>query len=120
VIACSGGAPTRLDGHPEIKVVLRAERDPARAAAVSGETITSPGVAAVPAGIRAVTCPVGCVPVVKNAPATGRASGPAAEWARAEGMKVETVIVADDVALPDLVQPRCWRSGWRSATAITR
>jgi len=30
LIACSGGRLARLDGYPEIKVVLRADRDPAR------------------------------------------------------------------------------------------
>ena len=83
LIATSGGRLARLDGYPEIKVVLRADRDPAKVAvvsgggaghepshagfvgtgmltaAVSGEIFASPSVAAVLAGIRAVDRPGG-------------------------------------------------------------
>ena len=81
LIATSGGRLARLDGYPEIKVVLRADRDPSKVAvvsgggaghepshagfvgtgmltaAVSGEIFASPSVAAVLAGIRAVDRP---------------------------------------------------------------
>ncbi len=130
LIACSGGRLARLDGYPEIKVVLRADRDPAMVAvvsgggaghepahagfvgrgmltaAVSGEIFASPSVAAVLAGIRAVTGPAGCLLIVKNYTGDRLNFGLAAERARAEGLDVEMVIVADDIALPDLVQPR--------------
>jgi dihydroxyacetone kinase len=130
LVACSGGRLARLDGYPEIKVVLRADRDPSRVAvvsgggaghepahagfvgaglltaAVSGEIFASPSVAAVLAGIRAVTGPAGCLLVVKNYTGDRLNFGLAAERARAEGLAVETVIVGDDIALPDLVQPR--------------
>ena len=75
-------------------------------AAVSGEIFASPSVAAVLAGIRAVTGPAGCLLIVKNYTGDRLNFGLAAERARAEGLAVEMVIVADDIALPDLVQPR--------------
>jgi dihydroxyacetone kinase len=130
LIATSGGRLARLDGYPEIKVVLRTDREPSKVAvvsgggaghepshagfvgkgmltaAVSGEIFASPSVAAVLAGIRAVTGPAGCLLIVKNYTGDRLNFGLAAERARAEGLKVETVIVADDVALPDLPQPR--------------
>ncbi|TPL84299.1 dihydroxyacetone kinase subunit DhaK [Mesorhizobium sp. B2-3-12] len=120
----------RLDGYPEIKVVLRADWDktkvsvvsgggaghePSHAgfvgkgmltAAVSGEIFASPSVEAVLAGIRAVTGPAGCLLIVKNYTGDRLNFGLAAEKARAEGFAVEMVIVADDIALPDIAQPR--------------
>ena len=75
-------------------------------AAVSGEIFASPRVAAVLAGIRAVTGPAGCLLIVKNYTGDRLNFGLAAERARAEGLKVEMVIVADDIALPDMAQPR--------------
>ena len=75
-------------------------------AAVSGEIFASPSVAAVLAGIRAVTGPAGCLLIVKNYTGDRLNFGLAAERARAEGLAVEMVIVADDIALPDLAQPR--------------
>ncbi len=130
LIACSGGALARLDGYPEIKVVLRADWDRSRVAvvsgggaghepshagfvgagmltaAVSGEIFASPSVAAVLAGIRAVTGPAGCLLIVKNYTGDRLNFGLAAERARTEGLAVEMVIVADDIALPELAQPR--------------
>jgi dihydroxyacetone kinase len=129
-IAASGLRLARLDGYPEIKVVLRADWDRSRVAvisgggaghepshagfvgrgmltaAVSGEIFASPSVEAVLAGIRAVTGPAGCLLIVKNYTGDRLNFGLAAERARAEGMAVEMVIVADDIALPDLPQPR--------------
>ncbi|MER9300076.1 dihydroxyacetone kinase subunit DhaK [Mesorhizobium sp. M0621] len=124
------GDLARLDGYPEIKVILRAEWDkmkvsivsgggaghePSHAgfvgkgmltAAISGEIFASPSVEAVLAAIRAVTGPAGCLLIVKNYTGDRLNFGLAAEKARAEGFRVEMVIVADDIALPDITQPR--------------
>ncbi|MES0064820.1 dihydroxyacetone kinase subunit DhaK [Mesorhizobium sp. M0074] len=124
------GDLARLDGYPEIKVILRADWDktkvavisgggaghePAHAgfvgigmltAAVSGDIFASPSVEAVLAAIRAVTGPTGCLLIVKNYTGDRLNFGLAAEKARAEGFRVEMVIVADDIALPDIAQPR--------------
>lgn len=130
LLACSGGALARLDGYPHIKVVHRSELDgskvalisgggsghePAHAgfvgtgmltAAVCGEVFASPSVEAVLAGILAVTGQAGCLLIVKNYTGDRLNFGLAAERARALGHKVEMVVVDDDVALPDLPQPR--------------
>ncbi|TIT32453.1 MAG: DAK2 domain-containing protein [Mesorhizobium sp.] len=124
------GNLARLDGYPEIKVVLRADWDKSKVsvvsgggaghepshagfvgkgmltAAVSGEIFASPSVEAVLAAIRAVTGPAGCLLIVKNYTGDRLNFGLAAEKARAEGFRVEMVIVADDIALPDIAQPR--------------
>ncbi|SHO66505.1 dihydroxyacetone kinase [Pseudoxanthobacter soli DSM 19599] len=124
------GRLARLDTYPDIKVVLRADWDKSKVAvvsgggaghepshagfvgrglltaAVSGEIFASPSVEAVLAAIRAVTGAPGCLLVVKNYTGDRLNFGLAAERARAEGFKVEMVIVADDIALPDLDQPR--------------
>ncbi|ESX88405.1 dihydroxyacetone kinase subunit DhaK [Mesorhizobium sp. LSHC412B00] len=124
------GDLARLDGYPEIKVVLRADWDKAKVAvvsgggaghepshagfvgkgmltaAVSGEIFASPSVEAVLAAIRAVTGPAGCLLIVKNYTGDRLNFGLAAEKARAEGFRVEMAIVADDIALPDINQPR--------------
>eukprot|EP00258_Populus_trichocarpa_P022678 XP_024438697.1 putative 3,4-dihydroxy-2-butanone kinase [Populus trichocarpa] len=116
-----------LDGFPEVKVVLRADHasamldkvaiisgggsghEPAHAgfvgegmlsAAICGEVFTSPQVDAILAGIRAVTGPMGCLLIVKNYTGDRLNFGLAAEQAKSEGYKVETVIVGDDCALP--------------------
>ncbi len=124
------GQLARLDGYPSIKVILRADWDrskvavisgggaghePAHAgfvgrgmltAAVSGEIFASPSVDAVLAAIRAVTGDAGCLLIVKNYTGDRLNFGLAAERARAEGYRVEMVIVADDVAIPDNPRPR--------------
>lgn len=124
------GQLARLDGYPDIKVVVRTDWDrtkvaivsgggaghePAHAgfvgrgmltAAVSGEVFASPSVDAVLAGIVAVTGEAGCLLVVKNYTGDRLNFGLAAERARAMGLAVETVIVADDVAIPGAPQPR--------------
>ena len=129
-IACSGGTVARLDGYPHIKVVHRTGWDaskvalisgggsghePAHAgfvgpgmltAAVCGEVFASPSVEAVLAGILAVTGEAGCLLIVKNYTGDRLNFGLAAERARALGRKVEMVVVDDDIALPDLPQPR--------------
>ena len=130
VIMASGGRLARLDGYPHIRVVLRAGWDrgrvalvsgggsghePAHAgfvgpgmltAAVCGDVFASPSVDAVLAGILAVTGPAGCLLVVKNYTGDRLNFGLAAERARAFGLKVNMVIVGDDIALPDLPQAR--------------
>ncbi len=129
-IRASGGALARLDGYPHIRVVVRNDWDkskvalvsgggsghePAHAgfvgegmltAAVCGDVFASPSVDAVLAGILAVTGPSGCLLIVKNYTGDRLNFGLAAERARAFGLKVNMVIVDDDIALPDLPQPR--------------
>ncbi len=130
LLASSGGQLTRLDGYPHIKVVYRSDWDkskvalvsgggsghePAHAgfvgagmltAAVCGEVFASPSVEAVLAGILTVTGEAGCLLIVKNYTGDRLNFGLAAERARALGRKVEMVVVDDDIALPDLPQPR--------------
>ena len=130
LLACSSGTLKRLDGYPHIKVVHCARfnqkkvalisgggsgHEPAHAgfvgpgmlaAAVCGDVFASPSVDAVLAGILAVTGDAGCLLIVKNYTGDRLNFGLAAERARALGLKVEMVVVADDVALPDLPQPR--------------
>ena len=130
LLALSGGALTRLDGYPHIKVVYRSDWDRSRVAlisgggsghepahagfvgrgmltaAVCGEVFASPSVEAVLAGILAVTGEAGCLLIVKNYTGDRLNFGLAAERARALGRKVEMVVVDDDIALPDLPQPR--------------
>nr|WP_281404401.1 dihydroxyacetone kinase family protein [Pyxidicoccus fallax] len=74
-------------------------------AAVAGDVFTSPSTDAVLAAIRAVAGPAGALLVVKNYTGDRLNFGLAAELARAEGIPVETVVVADDVALHDTVEP---------------
>lgn len=68
-------------------------------AAVAGEVFTSPSTDAVLDAIRAVAGPEGVLLIVKNYTGDRFNFGLAAEIARAEGIAVEMVIVADDVAL---------------------
>lgn len=116
-----------LDGFPKVKVVLRADvsgatydkvaiisgggsgHEPAHAgfvgegmlaAAICGDVFASPPVDSILAGIRAVTGPMGCLLIVKNYTGDRLNFGLAAEQAKSEGYKVETVIVGDDCALP--------------------
>ncbi|QYK40483.1 MAG: dihydroxyacetone kinase subunit DhaK [Paracoccaceae bacterium] len=130
VVRASGGRLARLDGFPHIKVVVRADWDRAKVALVSGggsghepshagfvgrgmltaavcgDVFASPSVDAVLAGILAVTGPAGCLLIVKNYTGDRLNFGLAAERARAFGLRVAMVVVDDDVALPDLPQPR--------------
>ncbi len=68
-------------------------------AAVAGEVFTSPSVDAVLAAIRTVAGDLGVLLIVKNYTGDRLNFGLASEMARAEGILVGTVIVADDVAL---------------------
>ncbi len=130
LLAASGGALSRLDGYPHIKVVFRSDWDKSKVALVSGggsghepshagfvgqgmltaavcgEVFASPSVEAVLAGILAVTGDAGCLLIVKNYTGDRLNFGLAAERARALGRKVEMVVVDDDIALPHLPQPR--------------
>ena len=133
VAAAGAGRLARLDGYPDVKVVLRADRagpapdrvavvsgggaghEPAHAgfvgpglltAAVSGEVFASPSVEAVLAGLHAVTGPAGALLIVKDYTGDRLNFGLAAERARGAGLAVEVVVVADDVALPDTATPR--------------
>ncbi|OWW02357.1 dihydroxyacetone kinase [Rhizobium sp. R72] len=72
-------------------------------AAVAGDVFTSPSADAVLAAIRAVGGPAGVLLIVKNYTGDRLNFGLAAEMARAEGIAVEIVVVADDTALRDTV-----------------
>ncbi|UYK81302.1 dihydroxyacetone kinase subunit DhaK [Xanthomonas sacchari] len=112
------------------RIVLQAERDPHRVAvlsgggaghepahagfvgpgmlsgAIAGDLFASPGVEAVLAAIRACADAHGVLLVIKNYTGDRLNFGLAAERARAEGIDVASVLVADDIALPDAAQPR--------------
>lgn len=124
------GKVARLDGYPTVKVLVRRDIDRAKVAvlsgggsghepahagfvgeglltgAVCGEIFASPSVSAVLAAILAVTGDAGCLLVVKSYTGDRLNFGLAAERARALGLRVETVIVADDIAIPDALRPR--------------
>jgi dihydroxyacetone kinase len=70
-------------------------------AAVCGDVFTSPSTDAVLAAIRTVTGPAGALLIVKNYTGDRLNFGLAAEIARAEGLDVAMVVVADDVALAE-------------------
>jgi ATP-dependent dihydroxyacetone kinase len=132
LLRSSGGNNlARLDGYPAIKVVLRTDHkpdkkvaiiagggsghEPAHAgfvgpglltAAVCGDVFASPSVDAVFAAIMAVTGKAGCLVIFKNYTGDRLNFGLAVEKARSLGRKVEVVIVKDDIALPDIPQPR--------------
>ncbi|GIL91803.1 hypothetical protein Vretimale_7317 [Volvox reticuliferus] len=113
----------RLDGSPQIKVVINRNHDKSKvavisgggsghepahagyvgdgmlAAAVCGDIFASPSTEAVLAAIRAVTGPAGCLLVVKNYTGDRLNFGLAVEQALAEGLMVEMVVVGEDVAI---------------------
>lgn len=74
--------------------------------AVCGDLFASPSVEAILNAIVAVTGDSGCLLVVKNYTGDRLNFGLAAEKAKRSGLKVEMVIVADDIALPVNKQPR--------------
>ncbi|MEM1429003.1 MAG: dihydroxyacetone kinase subunit DhaK [Pseudomonadota bacterium] len=130
LLRTAGGRMARLDGYPHIKVVVRTDWDKSKVALVSGggsghepshagfvgqgmltaavcgDVFASPSVDAVLAGILAVTGKAGCLLIVKNYTGDRLNFGLAAERARAFGLKVDMVVVDDDVALPDMPQAR--------------
>lgn len=73
--------------------------------AIAGDVFTSPSVDAVLAAIKAVAGPQGAVLIVKNYTGDRLNFGLAAEMATAQGIPTEIVVVADDVALRDTVDP---------------
>lgn len=75
-------------------------------AAVCGDVFASPSVDSVLAGILAVTGKAGCVLIVKNYTGDRLNFGLAAEKARVFGLKVNMIIVKDDISIPGLNQPR--------------
>lgn len=74
--------------------------------AIAGDVFTSPSVEAVLAAIRASCGPAGCLLVIKNYTGDRLNFGLAAERAAGEGYKVRSVIVEDDIALPEANQKR--------------
>lgn len=131
ILRSSGGAKlARLDGYPGIKVILRTDHnrsqvtviagggsghEPAHAgfvgqglltAAVCGEIFASPSVDAVFAAIMTLTGKGGCLLIVKNYTGDRLNFGLAAERARTLGKKVKMVVVSDDIAIPNIAQPR--------------
>lgn len=68
-------------------------------AAVAGPVFTSPSVDTILAALRTVASPAGVLLIVKSYTGDRLNFGMAAEQLRLEGIPVETVIVADDVAL---------------------
>ncbi|MFM9271090.1 dihydroxyacetone kinase subunit DhaK [Halomonas elongata] len=73
---------------------------------ISGNLFASPSVEPILAAIREVCGGAGCLLVVKNYTGDRLNFGLAAERARGEGLNVEMVIVADDVAIAEAPQPR--------------
>ena len=130
VLSAPHGNLVRLDIDPAIRIVARGDWDKSRVAiisgggsghepahagfvgrgmltaAVCGDLLASPSVDAVLNAIVAVTGDRGCLLIVKNYTGDRLNFGLAAEKAKRYGLKVEMVIVADDVALPDNKQPR--------------
>ncbi|HID5257398.1 TPA: glycerone kinase [Enterobacter ludwigii] len=120
----------KLDIDPAIRVVARSDWDKSRVAVISGggsghepahagfvgkgmltaavcgDLFASPSVDAVLNAIVAVTGDRGCLLIVKNYTGDRLNFGLAAEKAKRYGLKVEMVIVADDIALPENKQPR--------------
>ncbi len=73
------------------------------AAAIAGDVFTSPSVDAILSGVKAAAGPRGAVLIVKNYTGDRLNFGLAAELASADGIPTEVVVVADDVALRDVV-----------------
>jgi dihydroxyacetone kinase len=73
-------------------------------AAVAGEVFTSPSVDSIYAAIKTVAGKQGVLLIVKNYTGDRLNFGLAAEMARAEGIQIETVVVADDIALAQMAQ----------------
>lgn len=130
VISAPHGNLVRLESDPAIRIVARADWDKSRVAVISGggsghepahagfvgkgmltaavcgDLFASPSVDAVLNAIVAVTGDRGCLLIVKNYTGDRLNFGLAAEKAKRYGLKVQMVIVADDIALPDNKQPR--------------
>ena len=74
-------------------------------AAVAGDVFTSPSVDAVLCAVRAAAGPRGALLIVKNYTGDRLNFGLAAELATSEGIPTRIVVVADDAALRDTVEP---------------
>jgi len=68
-------------------------------AAVAGTIFASPSTRQILTGLRAIQSKAGILVIVKNYTGDVLHFGLAAERAKAEGLKIETVVVADDVAV---------------------
>ena len=68
--------------------------------AIAGSVFTSPPPGDILAALRCICGPAGSLMIVKNYTGDRLNFGIAAESAKAEGMKVEMVIVGEDCALP--------------------
>jgi dihydroxyacetone kinase len=108
VLARADAAPYKASGKVALVAGGGAGHEPAHAgyvgpgmltAAVSGDVFTSPSADAIVQTLRAVTGPQGALLIIKNYTGDRLHFGLAAETLRAEGIPVETVVVADDVAL---------------------
>lgn len=130
LISAPHGNLVKLDIDPAIRIVARSDWDKGRVAVISGggsghepahagfvgkgmltaavcgDLFASPSVDAILNAIVAVTGDRGCLLIVKNYTGDRLNFGLAAEKAKRYGLKVEMVIVADDIALPDNKQPR--------------
>lgn len=130
VLTSPYGNLVKLEVDPAIRIIARADWDKSRVAVISGggsghepahagfvgkgmltaavcgDLFASPSVDAVLNAIVAVTGDRGCLLIVKNYTGDRLNFGLAAEKAKRYGLKVEMVIVADDIALPDIKQPR--------------
>ena len=124
----------RFTGYPDVKVALRADwrkdvegrdqvalvsgggagHEPAHAgfvgkgmltAAVCGDVFASPGVESILSALMHVTGDAGCLIILKNYTGDRIAFGLAAEKAKQRGLKVELIVVGDDIALEG-VSPR--------------
>ncbi len=119
-----------LDGLPHIKCVIDSNRDASKVAvlsgggaghepahagyvgrgmltgAISGEIFASPSVDAVLAAILHVTGEAGCLLIVKNYTGDRLNFGLAAERAKNQGLKVEMIVVGDDISIEGSTQPR--------------
>jgi ATP-dependent dihydroxyacetone kinase len=74
-------------------------------AAIAGDVFTSPSVDQIHAAIMAAAGPAGAVLIVKNYTGDRLNFALAAELAHSDGIPCEIVVVADDVALRDTVEP---------------
>ena len=130
LISAPHGNLVKLDVDPAIRIMARSDWDKSRVAVISGggsghepahagfvgkgmltaavcgDLFASPSVDAVLNAIVAVTGDRGCLLIDKNYTGDRLNFGLAAEKAKRYGLKVEMVIVADDIALPDNKQPR--------------
>lgn len=119
-----------LDSLPHIKCVFSSDRDPSKVTilsgggsghepahagfvgngmltgAILGEIFASPSVDAVLAAILHASGDAGCLLILKNYTGDRLSFGLAAERAKNLGVKVEMIIVGDDISIPGSKQPR--------------